>query len=510
MENNSNKNIARNTVYLYFRMMFTMVVTLFTSRVILQTLGVDDFGTYQTVGGVVAMLSFVNNALATGSSRFLTFELGTKNFDKLKRTFSTVLTVHVLLSLVIVLLAETVGLWFVYNKLTIAPDRMDAAVFTYHLSIVAVVFTITQVPYNASIISHEKMSVYAYASIVDVVLKLGIVYMLYISPFDKLKTYALLYCLISVSMALYYRYYCNKHFLETKFKLSIDKIILKEVLGYSGWNLFANTSIALNNQGATILINMFFSPAVVTARSVANQVNMAACQFVSNFRTAVNPQIVKRYAAGDFESSKELLLDSTKYSFYLMLIMSLPICLEARTLLRVWLGVVPDYSVVFLQLAVVTSLFQVFDTSFYTALYAKGRIRENAMISPMLGFLVFPITCIMFKLGYSPVFLSWTLLVLYATLGLLVKPMLIIKIVGYHWSEIVSVYKSCAIVLLSSIVLPLFYYFYVANHIQSEIWKFLSVVLISVFSVAFATWLFGIPSETKKMIISFVKNKLKQ
>lgn len=505
MENNSNKNIARNTVYLYFRMMFTMVVTLFTSRVILQTLGVDDFGTYQTVGGVVAMLSFVNNALATGSSRFLTFELGTKNFDKLKRTFSTVLTVHVLLSLVIVLLAETVGLWFVYNKLTIAPDRMDAAVFTYHLSIVAVVFTITQVPYNASIISHEKMSVYAYASIVDVVLKLGIVYMLYISPFDKLKTYALLYCLVSVSMALYYRYYCNKHFLETKFKLSIDKTILKEVLGYSGWNLFANTSIALNNQGATILINMFFSPAVVTARSVANQVNMAACQFVSNFRTAVNPQIVKRYAAGDFESSKELLLDSTKYSFYLMLIMSLPICLEARTLLRVWLGVVPDYSVVFLQLAVVTSLFQVFDTSFYTALYAKGRIRENAMISPMLGFLVFPITYIMFKLGYSPVFLSWTLLVLYATLGLLVKPMLIIKIVGYHWSEIVSVYKSCAIVLLSSIVLPLFYYFYVANHIQSEIWKFLSVVLISVFSVAFATWLFGIPSETKKMIISFVK-----
>lgn len=490
-------------------MMFTMVVTLFTSRVILQTLGVDDFGTYQTVGGVVAMLSFVNNALATGSSRFLTFELGTKNFEKLKRTFSTVLTVHIILALVIVLLAETLGLWFVYNKLTIAPDRMDAAVFTYHLSIVAVVFTITQVPYNASIISHEKMSVYAYASIVDVVLKLGIVYMLYISPFDKLKTYALLYCLVSVSMALFYRYYSNRHFNETKFKLSIDKPILKEVLGYSGWNLFANTSIALNNQGATILINMFFSPAVVTARSVANQVNMAAYHFVTNFRTAVNPQIVKRYAAGEYESSKDLLLNSTKYSFYLMLIMALPICLEAETLLKVWLGVVPEYSVIFLQLAVATSLFQVFDTSFYTALYAKGRIRENAMISPMLGFLVFPITYLLFRFGFSPVCLAWALLTLYATLGLLVKPLLIIKIVGYKWSEIVQVYKSCLVVLLSSIIVPIFFYIYVANCIQSELLKFLSVVAISVVSVASATWVLGIPSSTKKTIIAFVTNKIK-
>lgn len=504
----ANKNIAKNTIYLYFRMIFTMIVTLFTSRIVLQSLGVDDFGIYQTVGGVVSMLIFINNALATGTSRFLTFELGTNNFDKLKKTFSTILTAHVILALFIVLFAETIGLWFVYNKLTIAPNRLDAAVFTYHMSIIVAVFTITQIPYNASIISHEKMSVYAYASIVDAVLKLGVVYLLYVSPFDKLKTYALLYSLVSVSMALYYRYYCNRHFEETKFRLSIDKPILKEILSYSGWNLFANTSIALNNHGATILINIFFSSAVVTARTVANQVNMAAYHFVSNFRTAVNPQIVKRYAAGEFESSKELLLISTKYSFYLMLIMALPICLEAEALLKIWLGVVPEYSVIFLQLAVITSLFQVFDISFYTALYAKGRIRENALISPTLGFLVFPIIYILFYLGFSPASLGYALMLLYAILGLVVKPILVVKIVGYKWSEILNVYRSCFSVTIVSIIAPLLYCNFVSSRIPISL-QSISVVGVSVVSVGLTIWYMGIPATSRHNIKEIIKNKCK-
>ena len=385
----NNRIIAKNTIYLYFRMMFTMIVSLYTSRVVLDVLGVEDYGIYQTVGGVVAMLSFVNGALSTGSSRFLTYELGTGNIERLKLTFSSVLSVHIILATLIVLVAETGGLWFVYNKLVIPPERIDAAIIAYHLSILTTFITIIQVPFNSSIISHEKMDIYAYMSIIDVSLKLGICYLLSVGGVDKLVMYAILLCIVQICLALFYTVFCLRKFYECKYQLVWDKEILKAILGYSGWNLFSNISIALKTQGATILINMFFAPSVVTARALANQVNMAVNQFISNFRTAVNPQIVKKYAAEDFAGSKRLLLISTIFSYYLMLLLALPICLVTDDLLQIWLKEVPNYTVIFLRLAVITSLFQVFDTSFYTALYAKGRIRENAIISPAMGIIVF-------------------------------------------------------------------------------------------------------------------------
>lgn len=505
----TNKTIAKNTIFLYFRMMFTMIVSLFTSRVILQVLGVEDFGIYQTVGGVVGMLQFLNAALGTGSSRFLTFEMGTGNYEKLKRTFSSVLTAHLLLAFIIFVVAETAGLWFVYNKLVIPAERMEAAVFAYHLSILAAVFQITQVPYNACIISHEKMSIYAYVSIAETTLKLAIVYALYIGGWDKLMLYSTLYCIVNIGIVLFYRIYCTKRYEEAHYKPMWDKEIMKGVLGYSGWNLFANTSIALNNQGAIILINMFFSPSVVAARAIANQVNMAAHQFISNFRTAANPQIVKRYASGDFEGSKSLLLGSTKFSFYLMLILALPICLVAEPLLQIWLGQVPEYSVVFLQLAIVTSLFQVFDTSFYTALYAKGRIRENALISPTLGFLVFPTTYVLFKLGCSPISLAIVLLILYAILGMIVKPMLIIKIVGYSWTDILSVFKPCFIVCVASCIIPLIVYVYKDNIFDNMIVEFLVLTVISVVSVAISVWIFGLDQRMRDMVHGVINRLLK-
>lgn len=506
----SNRTIAKNTFFLYFRMMFTMLVTLYTSRVILQMLGVDDYGIYQTVGGVAVMLSFISSSLSTGSSRFLTYELGTGDQDKLKRTFSTVLAMHVGLALLIVLLAETVGLWFVYNKLQIPTVRMEAAVFAYHFSILTVLATFLQVPFNASIISHERMKVYAYLSIIETVLKLLIVYLLAISDWDKLKLYAILLCAVQVGIAWFYRYYCTHHFTETRCKCSIDKSIIKDVLHYSGWNLWASASIALNNQGATILINVFFSPAIVVARAIANQVNMAANQFVQNFRTAVNPQIVKRYASEDYQGSKDLLLSSTKYSYFMMLALCLPICLVTEPLLKLWLGIVPDYTGIFLQLALVTSLFQVFDTSFYTALYAKGRIKENALISPTIGFLVFPIVYLLFKCGYSPVVLAWALLVCYALLGLVVKPILMIKIVGYTWSDVMRVFTPCIKVTFLSVPLPMIIYYFRDEWLPNEILCSLVLVVISVLCVAFSTWMLGINQETRTKLLSLIMRKIRK
>lgn len=503
-ERTNNKTIAKNTVFLYFRMMFTMVVSLYTSRVILVVLGIDDFGIYQAVGGVVAMLSFINNALSVGSSRFLTFELGAGNFDKLKRTFSSLLTVHILLALMVALLAETVGLWFVYNKLVIPPERLNPAIIAYHMSILTAVIHIISVPYSSSVISHEKMSVYAYVSILDALLKLGICYLIAIGGFDKLILYAIFLFIIQVVNILIYKGYCVARFEETLYKPMWDKPILKEVIGYSGWNLFANSALALVTYGSTIMLNIFFTSAVVTAMAVSNQVHGASLQFVNSFRTAVNPQIVKKYAMGDYLGSRRLLLSSAKYSFFLMLIIVIPLYLVADELLHLWLKEVPPYTTAFVQITIATCLFQVLDTSFYTALYAKGQIRENAMCSPTILFLMFPIVYVLFILGGSPLCISWGLFFAYGVIALIIKPVLIIKIAGYLWSEILSVFIVCVKVSMISIPIPWLMNAFVLNEVNSLI-RIMIIVGISILSVSLSVWLVGLDKDTRVKIVDFVK-----
>lgn len=504
-DRSTNKTIAKNTIYLYFRMMFTMLVALYTSRVVLDVLGVEDYGTYQAVGGIVAVLSFINGALSNGTSRFLTYELGRGDSVKLKNTFSTLLILHIIIACIVVIIAETLGLWFVKHKLVIPDGRIDAALFVYHVSVITSVVTITQVPYNASVISHEKMGIYAYFSIIETILKLIIVYFLTFFSWDKLKIYALLLCLIHIGIAIYYRLYCIRKFNETSGKLFLDKEIAKNILGYSVWNIISSISIPLKNQGLLIVLNMFFSPMVVTARALANQVNVAANQFVLNFRTAANPQIVKRYASGDIEGSKSLLLNSTKYSFYLMLILCLPICLLAESLLNLWLVNVPEYTVEFLQLAIISSLFQVFDNSFYTALYTVGRIKENALISPVLGILIFPLVFLLFKLGYSPLSMAWMLLILYAVLGIIVKPILIVKYAGYKWIEILSLFKECFYVFLCSSIVPVLLKLYVYSLIENIFVSSIVIITISLISTIVSVCCISLSKEMKRQIIEKIK-----
>lgn len=500
----SNKTIAKNTIYLYVRMLFTMFISLYTSRIILQKLGVDDYGIYQTVGGIVGFLSFINSALATGSSRFITYSLGENNLIKLKKTFATTLNIHIVLAIIIVILAESIGLWFLYNKIVIPVDRFSAAVYVYHLSILTAVFTLTQVPYNATIIAHEKMSIFAYVSILEVSLKLAICYTLTIGDLDKLKLYATLILAVQVGLMIFYRIYCKKQFEEARFSLSFDKKIFKEISGFSGWSLFASSSIALNSQGILILLNMFFTPAVVAARAISLQVNMAASQFVNNFRTAVNPQIVKRLASGDIDGSHKLLLTSTKYSYFLMLCLCLPICLLAYPLLHFWLGIVPDYATIFLQLIIIQSLFQVFDTSFYTALYAMGRLKENALLSPTLGLIRFPIIYILFKMGYSPVALSWASLITYMILGLIIKPILIVKIAQYTIKDIWEVFRPCFVVTLVSLPIPI----YLCSKIDCiQFWNFILCCFITVLIVILSVCFLGIDKNTRIKGINYIKNK---
>ena len=506
----NNKTIAKNTLALYFRMGITMLVGLFTSRVILQVLGVTDMGINATVGGVVAFAGFLNAALSNGTSRFLTVALGKGDKDELKSTFSTCFWVHFGLALVLVLLVETVGLWFLYNKLIIPADRMDAAVWVFHLSVISMVVTMTQVPYGACLIAHERMDMYAYTSLVDVFLKLIIVYALTLFDVDKLKLYSTLFFFTSMCMLLFYRWFCATRFEECRVDFKFDKNIFKPILAFSGWQLFANISITLKSHGILLLLNMFFAPAVVTARAISLQVNSYATQFMTNFRTAANPQIIKKYAAGDYDGSKQLLLESTKYCYYLMLMLSLPIYLLSYQLLYLWLGQVPEYCDIFLKLVVIQSLFQIFDTGLYTAIYANGNIKWNALTSPIIGICSFPIVYVLFKMGASPVALSWVFIVVYAILGCIQKPLILIYICGYKFKDFIPMFWSCLKVTIISSVIPVTYDYWISIQTDNQYLIFFSVAVISVLSVCASSWFFGIDAYMREKVVQIVKTKLRK
>lgn len=503
----SNKTIAKNTLMLYIRMFITMIVSLYTSRVILQVLGVEDYGIYHSVGGITMLMTFVNHALATGTSRYITYSLGKNDERELNIVFSTALTIHIALAIFIVFVAETVGLWFLYNKLIIPPERMSAALYCYQMSIVTVVLGITQVPYNALIIGHERMNMYAYTSIVEVILKLVIVYVLYISPVDKLKVYATLFMLLSAGMRIFYRVYCIKQFKEAHYHFELDKKYVKEIGSFSGWSLFTNGALALNGHGILILLNMFFSPAVVAARAISLQVNGAVVQFVNSFRTAVNPQITKRWAAGDFQGSKTLVLESAKFCYYLVLVFAIPIIFTTETLLQLWLGQVPEYAVRFLQLVLVETLFKVVDSSLYQALYAKGQIRENASVSTLILIICFAGTYVFLRLGYSPLAASYWAIVKTIALGVFEKPYFLVKITHYEWRDFAKLYLPCMWVTLSAVPLPLLFYrkFYLVA--PTNVWLFLAMLFIAGGSTICAIWFLGLTKEMQQTLIKLIKSK---
>lgn len=399
----NNKRIAKNTLLLYVRMLFTMAVSLFTSRVVLNTLGVEDYGINNVVGGIVTMFSVLSGSLSSSISRFITFELGKGNIERLKTIFSTGVNIQLGMSVLIIIIAEAVGIWFLNAKMNIPADRMVAANWVFQCAILTFVLNLLSVPYNAAIIAHEKMSAFAYISVVEVSLKLIIVYMLMISPFDRLETYAVLLLLVGAVIRFIYGYYCKRHFEECTYHFVFDKPVLKEMTGFAGWNFLGNGAYMLNTQGVNILMNLYFGVAVNAARGVATQVDAALKQFVNNFTTAVNPQITKSYAQGDLDYMHKLVCRSAKFSAFLMMFFTVPIILETNTILTIWLKTVPDYAVIFLQWIIISSFMDtVLANSLVTSMFATGKIKRYQIIVTTVGCLVFPLSWIAFKLGFEP------------------------------------------------------------------------------------------------------------
>lgn len=391
------KRIAKNTLMLYGRMLFSMFVSLYTSRVVLATLGVEDFGIYNAVGGVIAMLGFLNDSMSGATARFLTYELGKGNGSKLKETFSTAVIIHIGIALFIFVFGETIGLWFLENKLVIPESRMAAARIVYQTTIIGTMLGIMQTPYNATIIAHEKMSVYAYVGILNVFLRLVIVYLLVIGDFDKLILYSFLQLSVSIIIIMIYRIYCKTHFSETSFSFVWKKDLLKPMLSFSGWDLYGNLSVIARTQGVSLLLNMFFGPIANAAAGIATQVQGAVMSFAGNIVTAVRPQLVKYYATEEYQPMFDLLSNSIKLSFILLSILTIPIITEINYILRLWLGNVPQNASIFCAFTLLFNLFANTSVLLASIIHATGRVKRISLINGSLYLLVIPVSYIAFR-----------------------------------------------------------------------------------------------------------------
>lgn len=499
-----NKRIAKNTIFLYIRMLLIMGVSLYTSRIVLQVLGVNDFGLYNVIGGIVMMFTFLNGALAGATSRFITYEIGRKDDIQLHKVFNVSLVTHVVIALIVVLLAETIGLWLLYNKMVIPADRFNAAFWVYQISVVSCMLSITQVPYSATIIAHERMKIYAYVGIVEVMLKLIIAYLIMVSTYDRLIIYAVLLFVVQMLIMLYYRMYCNKSFAECRWMLVREKNMYKQMFVYAGSDMIGNISVLAQGQGLNILLNMFFGPTVNAARGIAYQIQGAVTQFSANFMTAVKPQIIKQYAAGKIDEMMSLVVHSSCFSYYLMLLIVMPICLEADYILTLWLGDYPDYTVSFLRLILVLCMIQTLKTPRTTVFHATGKILLPNLVVGIILCLALPIAYIVLKMGGNPNSVFWVaiLTMLFSEVAgiIIMKHLVECSVRDY----VLKVHIRCVFVTIVALIIPLLLYGKIELYAFK---KLMMICFLTTISVLVTSYTIGLDKTMRHKINNLIKNK---
>lgn len=488
-----NKRIAQNTLYLYLRMFLIMAVSLFTVRIILKTLSVEDYGIYSAVGGIVISFSFISNVLASASQRFFSFELGRGNNENIHKVFSTIFITYLLVILVIIITAETFGVWFLEHKMEIPNNRENAAYWVFQCSLLSFIIGVLANPFQAFIIAKEKMNIYAYLSILDVVLKLLVVYILTSFVYDKLKLYAVLICISTFITNIIYVIYCRNKYPEIKFDLNIDKQILKSVFSYSSWTFFGTISGICNTQGVNLLLNLFFGPIANAAYAISNQVYNAISSFANNFYTAIRPPLIKSYSKSDYIHVEKLFSISSKCIFLFMYILILPLLLNTNTILKFWLGTVGPYMTSFVQLSLIYSLILSMSNPITTIVQATGHVRLYYGLVDGFALLSFPFSYILFRSGYDPNYAFYTMIIIFAIahflrLYVLIKvfptitlhsyffkiivPMLIVALISYFISRIFAfstinqLWSTCLNALLTSIVVLLLSLFVLFDNIE--------------------------------------------
>ncbi len=473
-----------------------MGVSLYTSRVVLNTLGVNDFGIYNVVGGLVTAFTLVSGSLSSASQRFISFELGKKEKHNLRDVFSTTVTVHVLLAGIILVLAESVGIWFLNNHMKIDSARMYAANWVFQCSLFAFIISLISTPYNAAIIAYEKMKTFAYIGIGEVILKLILVLLLPFLLFDKLIVYSIFIMAIAIIVRILYGYYCKKRLSECVFVFTWNKGLFKSIAGFAGWNFIGVSSSVLASQGVSIILNIFCGVTVNAAQGIARQVQHAVTGFITNFMTALNPQITKSYASNNHEYMMSLVFQGARYSFYLMFLFSLPIIIETETILRLWLKIVPDYAVVFVQLTLILAISQTYSQTLITAMLATGKIKTYQIIVGGIQMLNFPLSYIALKFGFSPEStITIAIIISFACLAarlVLLKSMIKLPVKRY----IVNVFLNTCIVTLLSIIIP-----FAAHYLMSSgLVRLFSVIILCILSTSFIIYFVGISKAERAFV----------
>ena len=488
--------IAKNTLMLYFRQILIMLVSLYTVRVILETLGAEDYGIYNVVAGVVTMFSFLSNSMATASQRYFSFELGRGDLEQLEKVFSLSLLIYVLIVVLVLLLAETAGLWFVNNKLVIPPERKIPALWVYQFSIAAFLFTILTSPYMAMIIAHENMNIYAYVSIVEVSLKLIIVFVLHFIAWDKLALYGLLMLAVAVINTAIYRIVCMKKYRECSFSFYWNKDLFKEIAGYSGWNMFGATAGIFKNQLVNILLNQFFNPVVAAARVIATQVDNAVMSFSQNFSTAMRPQIIKSYAAGEKEKMLSLMFHGSKGTYLLVYLFALPLALEMPMVLGLWLKNPPEYAVLFTRLMLVDVLVTSLSYPIMTAAQATGKMKMYQSVVGGILLLNVPFSWMALKMGF-PAYSVLIIAIGIVFISTIARLLLLKRLVDYSIRRFFkTVLIPIFVISIVAAILPII----ICYFLEQNLLRLLIVTGISVISVGIISYCIGLNREERQKV----------
>lgn len=506
MNDSSNNKILRNTLILYLRMGISMLIGLYTSRILLEALGIEDYGINNVVGGLVSMFSIISGSLTTSISRFLTFEIGKKNNEKLRAIFSTSIIIQLLLAITIIIICEILGGWFLNTHLTIHPNRLYAANIVFHLSLIVFAINLLSIPFGSLIIAYEKMSIYAYIGLTNTLLSLITTYVVYYSPKDKLIVNAILGFIVVVLNQLFYFLYTYYKFKNCRFSWSnIDLSLVKKLSSFAGWNFIGASSSILKDQGSNILLNLFFGPSVNAARGISNAVNRYISQFINNFTVAINPQITKSYAAGDSERLKLLTYSSSKYSFYLFYLFALPIFISTEFILTMWLKHVPDYTLIFTKFILLQSLIDTLSNPLITTMLATGNIKKYQIVVGGIQMMNFPTSYLFLKLGYSP-YSIYIIAITTSILCFIARIIMLSKITSFNAAEyITKVIQKVFYVFIYGIPIP-----YILKYIldNTSIFNNLIIIIISFFSALLSVYFIGCNLAERKFITQKIKTKI--
>lgn len=501
----NNKRIARNTAMLYIRMLISILISLYTSRITLQVLGVTDYGIYNVVGGVVAMFTFINGTLSTATQRFITYDLGLGDSEKLSKTFSMVFWSHGVLSMILLLLTEIVGIWMLNTEINIPSERLSSAFWVFQLSCLSMVLTVTQVPYISCIVAHEKMGIYAYFSILDILLRLLLIIILQFVDFDKLILYAILTTSVTAIILCIERFYCLLTFQECHIKMLWDWGRFKEMFSFFGWNLSAQLVYMLRTQGVNILVNMFYGPAMNAARGIAVTVQGTITGFIGNFMMAINPQVVKYYAKQEMESMYVLIRRACKYSTFLMLLLSIPLIIEIDWVLKLWLENPPEYAAEFCRLMLISSIVDTMSSPIFFGTLASGKIKKYQIVMSIILGMVPLFTYIMFKLGVPAYYCLYSDIAMFGV-GIFGRAILTNKVTGF---PVIPYIKKSLLpifgVILLSLPIPIFIYLN-----MEDTWeRLLAVILSSEICLIVVICLIGMTKSEKEVLLTTALRKLK-